>query len=80
MRSFIESQFGYSPLVWMFHNRGVNNEINKIHERLLRFVCCDFDHLFEELLSFDNSLSIHHRNIHLLALEMFKVKNKGNFS
>ena len=54
MKSFIESQFGYAPLVWMFHNRGVNNEINKIHERLLRFVYGDFDHTFEELLSIDN--------------------------
>ena len=33
MKAFIESQFGYCPLVWMFHNRTMNNKINKIHER-----------------------------------------------
>ena len=25
MKSFIESQFAYCPLVWMFHNREWNN-------------------------------------------------------
>ena len=28
MKAFIESQFGYCPLVWMFHSRGINNKIN----------------------------------------------------
>ena len=35
MKSFIESQFGYCPLIWMFHSRGLNNKINRIHERPL---------------------------------------------
>ena len=34
MKAFIESQFNYCPLVWMFHgNRGLNDAMNKIHER-----------------------------------------------
>ena len=73
MKSFIESQFGYSPLVWMFHDRGVNAQINKLHERVLRFVYSDNLRSFEDLLEMDGSLSIHHRNIHTVALEMFKV-------
>ena len=36
MRAFIESQFGYCRLLWMFHSRGLNNKINRIHERALR--------------------------------------------
>ena len=28
MKVFIESQFGYRPLVWMFHSRGINNKLN----------------------------------------------------
>ena len=32
MKSFIMSQFGYCPLVWMFHSRTLNNRINCIHE------------------------------------------------
>ena len=30
---------------------------------------------FEDLLSRDKSVSIHHRNIQKVAIEMFKVKN-----
>ena len=41
MKSFINSQFGYCPLVWMFHSRKINNRINKIHERALRIVFND---------------------------------------
>ena len=35
MKAFIESQFNYCPLIWMFHSRTVNNRINRIHERAL---------------------------------------------
>ena len=31
MYAFIFSQFGYCPLVWMFHSRKLNNRINNIH-------------------------------------------------
>ena len=41
MKSFIESQFGYCPLIWMFHSRGLNNKINRIHERALRITYND---------------------------------------
>ena len=33
MKPFITSQFSYCPLVWMFHSRGLNKRINKIHEK-----------------------------------------------
>ena len=29
MKSFVESQFAFCLLVWMFHDRGSNNKINK---------------------------------------------------
>ena len=32
LRAFIESQFSYSPLIWMFHSRTLNNKINRLHE------------------------------------------------
>ena len=41
MKSFIESQFAYCPLVWMFHDRNLNNKINKLHERTLRLLYMD---------------------------------------
>ena len=41
MKSFIESQFGYCPLIWMSHSRELNNKINRIHERALRITYND---------------------------------------
>ena len=38
MKTFIQSQFNYCPLIWMFHSRIMNNKINKLHERALRIV------------------------------------------
>ena len=32
LKVFIESQFGYCPLVWMFHSRSLNNRINSLHK------------------------------------------------
>ena len=75
MKAVIESQFGYCPLVWMFHSRTLNNRINKIHERALRRVYNDNTSTFSELLIKDGSFCIHHRNIQKLAIEMYKVKH-----
>ena len=36
LNAFITSQFSYAPVVWMFHNRKLNNHINRIYERALR--------------------------------------------
>ncbi len=75
LKTFIESQFSYRPLVWMFCSVKMNKKINRIHERALRLVHIDFTSTFEELLEKDGSLSFHHRNIHCLAIEMYKVRS-----
>ena len=59
----------------MFHSRTVNNKINSIHERASRITYNDRKSSFEELLRKDNTVSIHHRNLQLLATEIFKIKN-----
>ena len=75
LKTFIESQFSYCPLVWMFCSRKMNDKINHIHERALRLVYQDYTSSFDELLNKDGSLTFHHRNIHQVAIEMFKVKH-----
>ena len=75
MKAFIESQFNYCPLIWMFHSRILNSKINKLHERALRLVYNDETSSFEELLKRDNSVKIYTRNLHYLATEMYKIKN-----
>ena len=73
MKAFVTSQFSYCPLVWMMHNRRLNNKINSLHERALRIAYKDTISSFQQLLEIDNSVSIHHRNLQVLATEMFKI-------
>ena len=75
MKTFIECQFNYCALIWMFHSRTINNKINCLHERALRIVYSDFKPSFEGLLMKDNSFSIHERNIQSLAIEIYKFLN-----
>ena len=75
MNAFFKAQFNYCPIIWMFHSRCLNNKINRLHERCLRMIYNDKISNFEELLNKDNSVSIHHSNIHALAIEMYKVAN-----
>ena len=74
LKTFIESQFGYCPLVWMFHSRRVNNKINHLHECSLQIVYKDNFSSYVDLLVKDKSFTIHQRNIQSLAIELFKVK------
>ena len=76
MNAFIQAQFSFCPLLWMFSSRSLNKKINSIHKRALQNVYLDYTSTFEQLLKKDNSVSIHHRTIQLLAIEMFKIINK----
>ena len=75
MKAFVISQFNYCPLIWMFHNRALNNRINKIHKRALRLVYQNKNLSFNELLELDNAVNIHQRNLQFLVTEIFKVRN-----
>ena len=76
MNAFVVSQFSYCPLVWMFHDRSVNKKTNKIHERALRISYKDSCSSFEELLLKANTVSIHHKNLQLLATEIFETQKE----
>lgn len=75
MKRFITLQFGYGPLVWMCHSRSLNNRINRLHDRALRLVYNDYHSTFDELLERDNSVSVHIKNLQILATEIYKFKN-----
>ena len=75
MKAFINPQFDYCPLVWMFHSRQLNNRVNKIQENAFRLVYKDYNSTFNELLIKDNSASIHDRNIQTPAIELHKIVN-----
>ena len=72
MRSFEIPQFSYCPLIWGFHRRRLNNKIT-IYERALKITYQNNMSTFQELLNIDNPVSIHHRNLQVLATAMFKI-------
>ena len=57
----------------MFHSRVLNNKINRTHERALKITYKDKSLTFQELLEKGNSVSIHHRNVQKLAIEIYKL-------
>ena len=72
MKPFIESQFGYYLLLWMFYSRSLNYEINQIHERALRITYNEKSSSFQNLPEKDYSVTIQHRSIKILATEIYK--------
>ena len=74
-KAFIESQFKYVSLVWMFYGRHINDNINKPYERALRIVHNDTITSFEELLVKDKIFKINHQNVESLVIETYGAVN-----
>ena len=74
MKSFVESQFACCPLVWMWSDRASDNRINHLYEHALRTVYNGNMSTFKKLLEKDNSVTIHVRNLRILAAELYKTK------
>ena len=75
MNAFFKAQFNYCPLVWMLHSRRLNNKVNRLHKRCLRVVHNNNQSTLQELLDLDNSVSIYHKNLQCLAIELYKIFN-----
>ena len=69
-KAFVNSQFGYCPLNWMFRNKTLNNRINRIHERALRIVYRDKIPNFTELLQKENTETAYQRNLQVMNLNL----------
>ena len=74
MKTFIEFQFGYCPLVWIFHSRKTNSNMNQFQERSVKMVYNDYITSSEDWLKKSNSFKTHHKNIKSFAIEFCKVK------
>ena len=61
--AFIDNQFSYAPLLWMFYSKTLSSEIEKIHHKPLKVIyesngIDDNDNLLLQ----SNTVSIHQRH------------------
>ena len=76
--SFLLSNFNYCPLIWIFCGKQCNKEINRVHERALRVLLGDYESTFECLLTKNNEIAIHTKNLQKLMTEVYKSLNQGS--
>ena len=75
--AFINSQFNYAPLVWMFCWKKQYLKIQKIHHKALK-VIYNSSKNYDELLRNNNEVSIHQSHLCALICEVFKSLNNLN--
>ena len=73
--SFIVSNFNYGPLVWYFTSRESMNKMQKIQERVLRFVLKDSTSDYNILLSKCAVDSFRISSLKAMAVEIYKILN-----
>ena len=59
----------------MFCDRHLDNKINHLHKKALSIAYKDNSSDFNALLTKDNSVSVHKRNLQLLMTEIYKTKS-----
>ena len=57
------------------HTKKIKNRVNDLREWTLRITYQDRISSFDESLKIDKSVSIHHRNLQYLLIEIYKSKN-----
>ena len=75
MNSFLNAQFNYFPLIWMFHSRMNKNITKNLRRRCLRLIYNEENSSYKELLTKDSSVSLHHRIVQTMTTELYKTKN-----
>ena len=76
--SFVQSNFNYCPLVWMFTSPKSTRKIERIQERALRLLIDDYHSSYSELLAKSKKQSVSIRMHQILASEVYKTLNGYN--
>ena len=69
--AFIDSQFNYAPLIWMFRHKTTYLEIQKNHHKTLKVIYRS-DASYDDLLQLSNSMSLHQQHLWFLSTEIYK--------
>ena len=65
--AFIDGQFKYAPLLWMFCRKTLYSKIEKIHHETLKAIYESND-TYENLLLQSNTVSVHQRYLTFLMI------------
>ena len=78
--AFIDCQFNYAPLLWMFCRKSLYSKklfIEKIHHKTLK-VIYESNDTYDNLLLQSNTISVHQRHLRLLMTEISKSISQLN--
>ena len=70
--AFVDSQFNYAPLIWMYCRKTFYSKIEKIHHKNLK-VSHGIKDAYNNLLLRSEYVSIHQRHLRFLVAEIFQV-------
>ena len=76
--TFISANFNYCPISWMFCGKKNSKLLEKLQERVLRFVFNDHNSPYEILLQKGGFLSLAAYRLYFLGVEVYKCKCKCN--
>ena len=74
-KSAILPHLDYCSLVWHFCKASDRDKLEKINERGLRAVYCDYSSPYDELLKRSKLTTLYNRRLQRMATFMYKVKN-----
>ena len=69
--AFINGQFNYAPIIWIFCRKNQYLKIQKIRHKALKVVF-NSDNSYDELLQMSNEITIHLKHLHVLICKVFK--------
>ena len=69
--AFIDSQFNYAPLIWMFCHKATYLKMQKKSSKSLK-VIYQSNASYDDLLQLSNSMSLHQRHLRFLLMEIYK--------
>ena len=76
--AFIDGQFLYAPLIWMFAAKRSISKIFKTRFKTLQVVHNVHDKLYEELLAVSTDIFVHQKHLRILVTEVYKSLMKTN--
>ena len=74
--SFVNNQFNYCAIVWMFCSRKSKLRLENTHKRTLGVVYNEYEKNYKDLLADHDEISIYQKYLQFLATKVFKSVNK----